>query len=353
MTEPLVINRRRGRAPLNRRVILRALAGIAVSAMAIVVIAQLADIPSALATVAKVDVRWLVLPGFVIVVQMWVRAARWAVLLSAVQPVRISARVAIWPTTAGYFGNVVLPVRLGEVVRIVLISRRTPVTATAATASVLIERVVDLLALLAFAAAAYGAGGTIGWLPLAGMLGLLLAFGLALRTTGWLAAHVPVWLPLRVRDVLVRLLGAFRATGPSAIALAWLLSLLAWLLDAVVIYLCAGALGVSISPSVAILLSAGGALGAVLPAAVASFGTYELGAVTVAAIVGIPADNALQVALMSHVLGVVTILGMGVIGIVLTSLGAGRATTEGREVVDHAADFGPDDRPLVTTAAEG
>ena len=62
---------------------------------------------------------------------------------------------------------------------------------------------------------------------------------------------------------------------------------------------------------------------------VASFGTYELGAVTVAAIVGIPADNALQVALMSHVLGVVTILGMGVIGIVLTSLGAGRATTEG------------------------
>ena len=100
------------------------------------------------------------------------------------QPGRISARAALWPTTAGYLGNVVLPARLGEVIRIVLISRRTPVTATAATASVLIERVVDLLALLAFAAAAYGAVGAIGWLPLAGMLVLLVAFGLVLRDRG-------------------------------------------------------------------------------------------------------------------------------------------------------------------------
>ena len=170
-----------------------------------------------------------------------------------------------------------------------LISRRTPVTATAATASVLIERVVDLLALLAFAAAAYGADrrdrlAAVRRNARVARRVRARCFG---RRDGW-PPHVPARLPARVRDVLVRLLGAFRATGPSAIVLAWLLSLLAWLVDALVIYLCAGALGIAVSPAAAILISAGGALGAALPAAAAAFGTYELGAVTVATFVGIP-----------------------------------------------------------------
>ena len=338
---------------MNRRVVLRALGGIAVSALAILLVAQTADIPSAVTKVANVDARWLALPALVIVAQMWVRAARWAILLRAVQTVPINTRAAMWPTTAAYLGNAVLPARLGEVVRIVLISRRTRVTATAATASILIERVVDLLALLAFAAAAYGAVGAIGWLPLAGMLVLLAVFGLVLRTTGRLAGHVPVRLPARFHDVVVRLLGAFHATRPTAIGLAWLVSLLAWVLDAVTIFLCAGALGIPISPAAAILISAGGAVGGILPAASASFGTYELGAVTVATIVGIPADDALQVALMAHVLSVVTILLMGVGGIVLTSIGAERSPAARSELADPVSGLGPDDRLQALKAGEG
>lgn len=337
---------------MNRRIVARALVGIAVSATAVLLVAQTADIPSALARVASVDVRWLAVPALVVAAQLWVRATRWAILLSAVQPSHIGTRTALWPTTAGYLGNVVLPARLGEVIRIVLISRRTPVTATAATASVLIERVVDLLALLAFAAAAYGAVGAIGWLPLAAMLVLLVAFGLVLRTAGWLASRVPAGLPARVRDVAVRLLGAFHATGLPAVALAWLVSLLAWLMDAMTVYLCAGALGTEISPAAAILISAGGALGAALPAAAAAFGTYELGAVTVASLVGTPVDEALQVALMSHVLGVVMILAMGVVGIVLASLDAGRTATAAREPVDPASGPGADDRLPIAVAGE-
>ncbi len=337
---------------MNRRVLLRALAGILMSALAILLVARSADLPSAIAQVVNVDVRMLALPALVVVAQMWVRAARWAILLSAVQTTRIRARTAMWPTTAGYLGNTVLPARLGEVVRIVLISRRTPVTATAATASVLIERVVDLLALLAFAAGAYGAVGAIGWLPLAGVLMLLAVFGLALRTTGWLAAHVSARLPTRARDVILRLLGSFNSTRPPAIVLASLVSLVAWALDSVIIFLCAGALGISIPPAAAILISAGGALGGVLPAAAASFGTYELGAVTVATIVGIPVGDALQVALMAHVLVVVTIVVMGVAGIVLASVGAGRGSTAAREAVDTAPIPRPDDSLQIATADE-
>jgi uncharacterized protein (TIRG00374 family) len=329
---------------VNRRILGRTLLGIVVSTTAILLVAQSADIPAALARMAIVDLRLLAFPALVVAAQMWVRAWRWAILLSAAQPAQIPVRAALWPTAGGYLGNVVLPGRLGEVVRIVLISRGTPVTATAATASVLVERVVDLLALLAFATASYGAVGAIGWLPLLGMLALLLGFGLVLRISSWLAERVPASLPARVRDVLVRFLKALHGTGPVPIAQAWLISLLAWLMDAVTVYLCAVALGVTISPATAILLSAGAALGAALPAAAAAFGTYELGAVAIAALVGVPADDALRVALMSHVLGVVVILALGVVGIVATSIDPRRGTTVARERVEAPPDLGGEDR---------
>jgi glycosyltransferase 2 family protein len=339
------------RPPLNRRIVLRVLGGIAVSAVAVFLVARSADLPSTIGKVAGVDLRMLALPVAVIVAQMWVRALRWAILLRAAQPYPVSTREALWPTVAGYLGNTVLPARAGEIIRIVLISRRTPVTATAATASVLIERIVDILALLAFAAAAYGPVGALGWLPLVGMLVLLAAFGLGLRIAGWLSAHVPASLPARLRDVAVRFLDVFHATRPTAIVLAWLVSLVAWLLDAAILFLCARALGIELAPAAAVLLSAGGALGGVLPAASASFGTYELGAITMAGIVGIPVDQALQVSLMSHVLGVVSILVMGVIGIVATSIRGDGNVTEG-ESADPASEPESDQLPI-TTAAEG
>jgi uncharacterized protein (TIRG00374 family) len=318
---------------VSGRVVARALAGILVSALAILLVGQAADIPAAIGRVAGVDVRFLAFPAMVFVLQMWVRSVRWAIVLSAVQPVRISGRMALWPTTAGYLGNTILPVRLGEVVRIVLVARRTPVTATAATASVVIERVIDLLALLTFATAAYGAMGSIGWLPFIGMLALLVIAILGLRATTSVVAWVPKRLPVRVRDVLTRLLEAFGSTGPLAVVSAWAMGLTAWVLDALVMYLCADALGIEISPAAAILISAGGALGAALPAAAAALGTYELGAVAVGALVGIAADEALQIALLGHLVGIVTLLGMGVVGIVLTSVVPGARGSGAREPV--------------------
>jgi hypothetical protein len=214
------------------------------------------------------------------------------------------------------------------------------VTATSATASVPVERVIDILALHAFAAAAYGAIGVAGWLPLLGMLMLLVAFGLVLRTAGWLATHVPAGQPARSPDVVIRLRGAFHATRPATIALAWLFSLPG---------VGPGALGLQSSPATAILISAGGVIGAILPAASASLGTYELGAVTVAAVVGIPADDALQAALLSHVVAVVTILGMGISGLLLSSVLSPRSSAGERDSVDAAPDdFGTAEELTVT-----
>ena len=302
---------------MNRRTAVRAVAGILVSVVACLLVAQSADVPAAFGRVLAVDPRWLVLPILVVAVQLGIRAVRWRILLSAVGPVPLGTRQVVGHLAAGYLGNTVLPARLGEVVRIVLVSRRTGVPATTATASVVLERAVDLLALLAIATGASGVIGATGWLPFAAMLALLVVLGVALPATGWVAAHVPSVLPVRVRDVFVRFVLAFGQARPPVIVRAWLLSLLAWSCDALVVWLCAQALGVPIGPGVAILISSGAAVGAALPGAAGYVGTYELGAVTMATFAGVPAEEALQIALLGHAMAVLPLALMGLVSVVV------------------------------------
>ncbi len=183
-----------------------------------------------------------------------------------------------------------------------------------------VERGVDLLALLAIATAASGFLGTTSWLPFVVVLALLVGVGLVLPTATQLAARVPARLPSRVRDAIVGLLRAFAAARPGVVTRAWLLSLLAWACDALVIWLCAHALAIPLAPGAAALVAAGAAVGAALPAAAGYVGTYELGALTMAAFVGLPADEALQVALLGHAIAVVPLAVVGLAALVGMSI---------------------------------
>src|SRR5262249_44734195 len=53
-------------------------------------------------------------------------------------------------TCIGFFCNMVLPLRVGEVVRPVLLARRTNLPASSVLGSVLLERILDMVTILAF-----------------------------------------------------------------------------------------------------------------------------------------------------------------------------------------------------------
>jgi uncharacterized protein (TIRG00374 family) len=295
------------------RTLLRVVAGVALSAAALVLLAQVADIPAALRLIAGVAPGTLVLPVLVVVAQFVVRSVRWALLLSAMGPARLRAADTVGPLAVGYLGNTVLPARLGEVVRIVVVARRTPTTATAATASVVVERAVDLLALLAIAAAAAGLVGPTGWAPFLVVLLLLVAVGAVLPVAARIADRLPHAIPARAHDIADRLLRALAAAHPPVVARAWLLSLVAWSGDALVMWLCARALGVDLPIGVAALLGAGAAIATVIPAAGGYLGTYELGAMAMAAFAGVPSDQVLGVILLAHAVAVVPLALMGIV----------------------------------------
>ncbi len=76
----------------------------------------------------------------------WIRALRWRSLLSGVQ--RPSLHSLYSATMIGFMANNMLPFRLGEFVRAWALARRERCSTTMVMATVVVERVVDMLALL-------------------------------------------------------------------------------------------------------------------------------------------------------------------------------------------------------------
>lgn len=105
---------------------------------------------------------------------VYFRAIRWRYLLSPMGSFTIAR---LYPVVViGYMANNLVPARLGELVRSYYLSRRENCSASAALATIAVERLYDGLTLLAFAALAG---------PLLLVLGLFQGYGDLSRTTAF------------------------------------------------------------------------------------------------------------------------------------------------------------------------
>ncbi len=94
----------------------------------------------------------LVAAGVVLtLVTYFVRAERWQYLLEPLGHTRFG--VAFRATVIGFAATAVLPARAGEVIRPYLLARREGLSATATFATVVVERILDLVAVLLLLAA--------------------------------------------------------------------------------------------------------------------------------------------------------------------------------------------------------
>ena len=98
---------------------------------------------------ARADFLWLSLAATALT--FVIRAERWQYLLGPLGPTRFST--VFRTTVIGFAASAVLPARAGEVIRPYLLARREGLSATAAFATILVERVLDLVAVLLLLAA--------------------------------------------------------------------------------------------------------------------------------------------------------------------------------------------------------
>ncbi|WP_336922945.1 glycosyltransferase family 2 protein [Aquipuribacter sp. SD81] len=211
------------------------------------------------------------------------RALAWTRVLPALPPGQAWAGVHV-----ALLGNRLLPLRLGEPLRVLSAVRRSPgVGVRAATASTLSLRGADTVALLAVGAAA---GLALG-LDARDVDGRVVAVT-AVAAAAVTAAGLGWGLRLRARGHDVR------APGPAAVAL----TVLAWPLEAVVVLVAARATGLELSVAGALVVTAAAVLAQVAAVAPGGLGTYEAGAVAGYVLLGHDPAAGLAAALVTRAL---------------------------------------------------
>ena len=99
-------------------------------------------------SIASADPMFLVAACLIALLSYWLRALRWQFILLPVKRVRYSS--VLLTTAVGYAALSLLPARMGDLIRPLLLARREHFPASASLASILTERVFDLWSVVFF-----------------------------------------------------------------------------------------------------------------------------------------------------------------------------------------------------------
>jgi len=198
--------------------------GIAVSLLCLYFATRGTDWQGVGGVLAGASPGWTLALVGVSVMTIYIRAQRWRVLL------RPLGRVALYPalsaTAIGFGATSVLPFRLGEVLRPVLLGRREGVGISAALSSVVLERIFDMLLVIGcflVVAVMYPIDPAMrlgAWIVAAlAAVGLVVLFAMQRNRAfaDWLVGAVLGWLPDRVARGLAPVCTAF-LNGLAALA---------------------------------------------------------------------------------------------------------------------------------------
>ena len=307
------------------------LLGIGISVAALWIAVRDVDLAFVAQRLAQADVRYLLVAVAVGAVQIWLRTMRWQLLL----PVRPDGSRApthrLLPVVLiGYLGNVALPARLGELVRTYLVARRESLDPVSVLGTVVLERILDVVALAGFAFIVALAVGAPPWMVGAaalaaatGSVALLVAIaGLptVVRILG--PRFGPATATSRWRPLLLRAAGQFSAgvsgsRSRRAVAGAAALSFITWPLDALLVWLVASSIDIDISLGAAALISAAAVLSTAVPSAPGYVGTYELAAAFAAQAMGVASSPAFALAVLAHAFTILPVAIAGAVCLVL------------------------------------
>ena len=204
-------------------------------------------------------------------------------------------------------GNHVLPVRLGEVLRATSVLRRTRLPARPVVASAIALRSADLAAVV--------------------LLALVAAPALLAELAGqwrWLALAVPVVLAIVGLQWLRRLRrdGAeVRSIGGATGLLLALAALLAWALEAAVIWQIAAAAGYYLTVPQAIAVTAVTIAVQAVAVTPGGFGSYEAAATAALVAIGVPPGAGFAIALATHAVKTGYALATGAVALVVPAPG--------------------------------
>jgi hypothetical protein len=269
------------------------------------------------------DLAWILAAVVVSVLGVAMRSERWRALFP--RDSRPGHVPTFWASQIGLLANNVLPLRAGELVRTLALSRESGLRRTTVLATVGVERVFDLavIAALQLAIASQLPDASVAQrftllalaiLAVAVVVVAVLAIAPARRIAGDLLLRLPF---LRVRgavviDSLRTGLAALRDRQLAAVALLWTLA--SWLVLAVAGWCVLRAFDLHLPWHAAIFLLVAVTFAQAVPASAGSVGVFELAARSALVAYGVPPAVALSAGIVLHAVSALPFIALGAIG---------------------------------------
>ena len=258
----------------------------------------------AISAVAGAAILPLVMALVAYAVDFLLRALRFWMLLQQASAQRLPWRAVPGPFIASFGISDLLPLRAGDVFRLLWFQRQMGLRPSIVLGSMMIERFLDLFALLILAIAILGWHLGDAWMLCLGLLALLGAGAGALIFIGAILSGRADGMRWKWLAGLVAALGCFHSLrSPRLLLNLTGISLVCWLLEAVVILgawvSLGGAIGQWVAPMAAFIAST---LGTLFPGLPGHFGTFELFGLEAFSRVGVAPDFAAAVLLLAHML---------------------------------------------------
>lgn len=369
---------------MNKKIIISLVLGTIVSAITLYLAFRNVPFADLLAYLGTINYLWMIPAALVIVISFMLRAVRWQIILLSAK------RVRFWeahnPMMIGFMMNCVLPGRVGELARPILLRKQSMVPFTTGLATVAAERVFDLILLIALFAFVLATvpidpelNMTFGKYQLnrdtlemiaTGMLRICLVFiiGIILVTIDYtrsliqktilripqLLSFGSVAVKQKIHDRLaVPLAGIIDniASGfslvryPKSIALIGMLSLIIWLLAAFSYYIMAlGCPGIDLSYLELAAVMVIVAFFIALPSVPGFWGLWEAGGVFAMALFGVPGKEAAGFTLANHALQMLPVILVGLIAAIVTGVNILQVTKS--ENLQDSMDHEPFPKPI-------
>ncbi len=306
---------------------LLALVGLAITAICMYIAVRGVDFDDAAQALRDSDLVWLLpaLPVFAAAIVL--RGVRWWALYDAEQ--RPPLRAVMYGLLVGYFFNNILPARAGEAARVIALHSRAKRTSRAEIiATVVVERVFDMLALLLILLCAYPWLPEISWLRNAAILGAIITVILAVlivlivrydaRAVHWLLSPLrrirrPGFAE-RVEEAAINATRGLVALRNPVIAVrGFALTVASWVVLAISYWILMDAFHLDLPFAAAILVTVAVNLSLVLPSSPAALGVFEAATIIALDAFKVPQAEALSYALVLHLLNLVPFLLIGAV----------------------------------------
>lgn len=322
--------------------------GILISIGCLAAIFLIIDIDTVISSLKSADYGLIAVSGILIIAYLGLRAVRWRLLLNNSVPYSSVFHIQ----NIGYMLTQLLPLRLGDVARAIMIGNVPPVTVAQGLSTMVVERVLDLLFIVTLLPLTVSqldsmppqirtAGQATGIAALGATIVLIAAANFRPKViifTRSILNRIPFlnterW--IRVADDLLRGLDTLTHLRSGLLLIFWSIVLWAPMILAYTTIMRAVGLDVNIATGAFVMCAA--ALSIAAPSSPAQVGVFHAGVIAALALAGQPAAESASFAFVYHAYNFLIVLILGLIGIARTGDTIGSVVAKTRAFMNRSA----------------